>query len=125
MKKYQPKIIKPLSGNQYRAIRSNADFVVMTGGAGGGKSFALAYAPISYLVQNDGAKIIWFMRNVGDFFDAGKVTDTIKSMYPLIDRRFKIQPHDPMGEVIKSQEDMGVKLYNGSEIKFQHLAIEN
>jgi hypothetical protein len=125
MKKYQPKIIKPLSGNQYRAIRSNADFVVMTGGTGGGKSFALAYAPISYLVQNDGAKIIWFMRNVGDFFDAGKVTDTLKSMYPLIDRRFKIQPHDPIGEVIKSQEDMGVKLYNGSEIKFQHLAIEN
>lgn len=119
------KIIKPLTGNQYDAIRSNADFVVMTGAGNSGKSFALGYAPISYLYENQGSKIIWFMRNVSDFFDAGKVADTLKEIYPLVDRRFKIQPHNPIGEVIKSQEDMGVKFYNGSEIKFQHLANEN
>lgn len=118
-------IIKPLTGNQYDAIRSNADFVVLTGNGGSGKSFGLGYAPISYLINNPGAKIMWFMRNVGDFWDAGNAADTLRSMYPLISRNYKIQPHDPIGEVIKGQEDMGVKFFNGSEIKFQHLANES
>lgn len=119
-------ILKPLeSGNQKYAIRSNADIVCFTGGTGGGKSYALYYAPISYLSQNDNAKIICFMRNVSDFWGAGKVNDTLKKMYPLIDRSVKKQPHDPIGEIIRNQVDMGMKLYNGSEIKFQQLDNEN
>lgn len=120
-KKTTDTIIKPLSGSQYDAIRSNADFVVLSGPGGGGKSFTLGYAPISYLYTNPGAKIVWFMRNISDFFDAGKVVDGLKEMYPLLDRRFKIQPREPIGEVIKGQEDMGVRFYNSSEIKFQQL----
>lgn len=120
-KKIEDKIVKPLYGSQYDAIRSNADFVVLTGAGGCGKSFTLGYAPISYLYTNPGAKIIWFMRNIGDFFDAGKVVDGLKEIYPLQDRRFKIQPKEPVGEVIKGQEDMGVRFYNSSEIKFQQL----
>lgn len=119
-------VLSPLEdGNQKYAIRSNADFVCMTGGTGGGKSVALYYAPIEYLAMNDNAKIVCFMRNVGDFWGAGKVSDTLKKMYPLIDRSVKRQPHDPIGEIIHKQEDMGLKLYNGSEIKFQQLDNES
>lgn len=119
-------VLSPLEdGNQKYAIRSNADIVCFTGGTGGGKSYALYYAPIEYLAQNDNAKIICFMRNVSDFWGAGKVNDTLKKMYPLIDRSVKKQPHDPIGEIIRNQVDMGMKLYNGSEIKFQQLDNEN
>lgn len=88
-------------------------------------TFALYYAPIEYLAMNDNAKIVCFMRNVSDFWGAGKVSDSLKKMYPLIDRSVKKQPHDPIGEIIRKQEDMGMKLYNGSEIKFQQLDNES
>lgn len=119
-------ILSPLEdGNQKYAIRSNADIVCFTGNTGGGKSYSLYYAPIEYLAMNDNAKIVCFMRNVSDFWGAGKVNDTLKKMYPLVDRSVKKQPHDPIGEIIRRQEDMGMKLYNGSEIKFQQLDNEN
>lgn len=119
-------VLAPLEdGNQKHAIRSNADIVCFTGATGGGKSYSLYYAPIEYLSQNDNAKSVCFMRNVSDFFAAGKVADTIKQMYPLVDRSTKKQPHDPIGELIRKQEDMGVKFYNGSEIKFQQLDNES
>lgn len=119
-------VLAPLDdGNQKNAIRSNADIVCFTGGTGGGKSVALYYAPIQYLSENDNAKIVCFMRNVSDFWGAGKVNDTLKKMYPLIDRTTKRQPHDPIGEIIRNQTDMGLKLYNGSELKFQQLDNEN
>ena len=86
-KKRNDIVLAPLEdGNQKYAIRSNADIVCFTGGTGGGKSFALYYAPIEYLAENDNAKIVCFMRNVSDFWGAGKVNDTLKKMYPLIDR---------------------------------------
>lgn len=119
-------VLAPLEdGNQKYAIRSNADIVCFTGNTGGGKSYALYYAPIEYLAMNDNAKIVCFMRNVADFWGAGKVNDTLKKMYPLVDRSVKKQPHDPIGEIIRRQEDMGMKLYNGSEIKFQQLDNES
>lgn len=119
-------VLAPLEdGNQKYAIRSNADIVVLTGGTGSGKTVALYYAPMEYLVNNDNAKIVCFMRNVSDFWGAGKVNDTLKKMYPLVDRSVKRQPHDPIGEIIRRQEDMGMKLYNGSEIKFQQLDNES
>lgn len=119
-------VLSPLEdGNQKYAIRSNADIVCFTGNTGGGKSYALYYAPIEYLAMNDNAKIVCFMRNVSDFWGAGKVNDTLKKMYPLVDRSVKKQPNDPIGEIIRRQEDMGMKLYNGSEIKFQQLDNEN
>ena len=119
-------VLSPLEdGNQKNAIRSNADIVCFTGGTGGGKSVALYYAPIEYLSSNDNAKIVCFMRNVSDFWGAGKVNDTLKKMYPLIDRTIKRQPHDPIGEIIRNQTDMGLKFYNGSELKFQQLDNEN
>ena len=119
-------VLAPLEdGNQKYAIRSNADVVCFTGNTGGGKSYALYYAPIEYLAMNDNAKIVCFMRNVSDFWGAGKVNDTLKKMYPLVDRSVKKQPHDPIGEIIRNQTDMGMKLYNGSEIKFQQLDNEN
>lgn len=80
MVKKEDIIIKPRSKNQYNAIRSNADFVILTGGVAGGKTFTLYYAPINYLVSNAGEKIICFMRNVSDFWGAGKVADTMKSI---------------------------------------------
>ena len=50
-------VLTPLEdGNQKYAIRSNADIVAFTGGTGGGKSFALYYAPIEHLAMNDNAK---------------------------------------------------------------------
>jgi len=88
-------------------------------------TFALYYAPINYLTENPGSKIICFMRNVADFWGAGKVSDTMKQLYPLVDRSVKRQPHDPVGEIIRNQVDMGVKFYNGSEIKFQQLDNES
>ena len=119
-------VLAPLEdGNQKYAIRSNADFVVLAGPTGSGKSYALYYAPIEYLAMNDNAKMVCFMRNVSDFWGAGKVNDTLKQMYPLVDRSVKKQPHDPIGEIIRRQEDMGMKLYNGSELKFQQLDNEN
>lgn len=119
-------VLSPLEdGNQRFAIRSNADIVCFTGGTGGGKSVALYYAPIAHLAMNDNAKIVCFMRNISDFWGAGKVNDTLKKMYPLIDRTLKRQPHDPIGEIIRNNQDMGMKLYNGSEIKFQQLDNEN
>ena len=125
-KKKNDIVLAPLEeGNQKNAIRSNADIVCFTGGTGGGKSYALYYAPIDYLAENDNAKIVCFMRNVSDFWGAGKVNDTLKKMYPLIDRSVKKQPHDPIGEIIRNQVDMGMKLYNGSELKFQQLDNEN
>jgi len=118
-------IISPITGNQYDAVRSGADFVVLTGPVGSGKTFALYYEPIDYLLNNSGSKIMCFMRNIGDFWGAGKVSDTLKQLYPLIDRSTKIQPHDPVGEIIRNQVDMGVKFYNNSEIKFQQLDNES
>ena len=118
-------IIKPRTNNQYNAIRSSADFVVLTGGTGGGKSIALYYAPINYLINNPGSKIVCFMRNVSDFWGAGKVSDTIKQLYPLIDRGIKRQPRSPIGEIIHNQVDMGVKFNNGSCINFQQLDNES
>ena len=125
-KKRNDIVLAPLEdGNQKYAIRSNADFVVLAGPTGSGKSYALYYAPIEYLAMNDNAKMVCFMRNVSDFWGAGKVNDTLKQMYPLVDRSVKKQPHDPIGEIIRRQEDMGLKLYNGSELKFQQLDNEN
>lgn len=124
-KKVEDIVIKPITENQYRAIRSSADFVVLTGGTGGSKSFSLYYAPMAYLSCNPNAKIICFMRNISDFWGAGKVSDTIKNICPLIDRAVKRQPRDPVGEIIHNQVDMGVKFYNGSEIKFQQLDNED
>lgn len=119
-------VLAPLEdGNQKRAIRSNADIVCFTGGTGGGKSVALYYSPIEHLSINENAKTVCFMRNISDFWGAGKVNDTLKKMYPLIDRTIKKQPHDPIGEIIRNNQDMGMKLYNGSEIKFQQLDNEN
>ena len=124
--KHNDMVLAPLEdGNQKYAIRSNADIVCFTGGTGGGKSYALYYAPIDHLAMNDNAKIVCFMRNISDFWGAGKVNDTLKKMYPLIDRTLKKQPHDPIGEIIRNNQDMGMKLYNGSEIKFQQLDNEN
>lgn len=124
--KHNDTVLAPLEdGNQKYAIRSNADIVCFTGGTGGGKSYALYYAPIDHLAMNDNAKIVCFMRNISDFWGAGKVNDTLKKMYPLIDRTLKKQPHDPIGEIIRNNQDMGMKLYNGSEIKFQQLDNEN
>lgn len=124
--KGKDKVLAPLDiGNQKLAIRSNADIVCFTGNTGGGKSYALYYSPIEYLAMNDNAKVVCFMRNVSDFWGAGKVNDTLKKMYPLIDRSVKKQPNDPIGEIIKNPTDMGMKLYNGSEIKFQQLDNEN
>ena len=72
-------VLAPLAdGNQKYAIRSNADIVCFTGGTGGGKSVALYYAPIAHLAMNDNAKIVCFMRNISDFWGAGKVNDTLK-----------------------------------------------
>jgi len=89
-------------------------------------TIALYYAPIEYLAMNDNAKAVCFMRNVADFWATGKVADTVKQMYPLVDRGAgKKQPHDPIGEIRRGQEDMGVKFYNGSEIKFQQLDNES
>lgn len=88
-------------------------------------TYTLYYAPINYLVNNPGEKIICFMRNVSDFWGAGKVSDTMKKIYPLVDRSTKRQPHDPIGEIIRNQVDMGVKFYNGSEVKFQQLDNES
>jgi hypothetical protein len=125
-KKRNDIVLAPLeNGNQKYAIRSNADFVVLAGPTGSGKSYALYYAPIEYLAMNDNAKMVCFMRNVSDFWGAGKVSDTLKQMYPLVDRSMKRQPHDPIGEIIRRQEDMGVKFYNGSELKFQQLDNES
>lgn len=119
-------VLKPLKyGNQSKAIRSNADIVCFTGNTGGGKSYALYYAPIQYLSSSDNAKIVCFMRNISDFWGAGKVADTLKKMYPLVDRSVKKQPRDPIGEILHSPTDMGMRLYNGSEIKFQQLDNEN
>ena len=119
-------VLAPLEdGNQKHAIRSNADIVAFTGATGGGKSYSLYYAPIEYLSSNDNAKSVCFMRNVSDFWAVGKVADTLKQMYPFIDRSTKKQPHDPIGEIRRGQEDMGAKFYNGSEIKFQQLDNEN
>ena len=125
MTKKEDTIIKPRTENQYNAIRSSADFVVLTGSVGSGKTFTLYYAPINYLVNNPNEKIICFMRNVSDFWGAGKVSDTMKNLYPLIDRSVKKQPRDPIGEMIHKQEDPGVKFYNGSEVKFQQLDNES
>ena len=124
-KKIEDIVIKPRTENQYRAIRSSADFVILTGGTGSGKTYSLYYAPVSYLTQNPSSKIICFMRNISDFWGAGKVADTIKNIYPLIDRAVKRQPKDPVGEVIHNPVDMGVKFYNGSEIRFQQLDNED
>lgn len=125
-RKHNDIVLAPLEdGNQKYAIRSNADFVVLAGPTGSGKSYALYYAPIEYLAMNDNAKMVCFMRNVSDFWGAGKVNDTLKQMYPLVDRSVKKQPHDPIGEIIRRQEDMGLRLYNGSELKFQQLDNEN
>lgn len=88
-------------------------------------TMSLYYAPIAPLVNNPGEKIICFMRNVSDFWGAGKVSDTMKKLYPLIDRSVNRQPHNPIGEIIRNQVDMGVKFYNGSEIKFQQLDNES
>lgn len=119
-------VLTPLEdGNQKHAIRSNADIVCFTGNTGGGKSYALYYSPIEYIAMNDNAKTVCFMRNISDFWGAGKVNDTLKKMYPLIDRTVKKQPHDPIGEIIRTTTDMGMKLYNGSEIKFQQLDNES
>lgn len=119
-------VLAPLEdGNQKYAIRSNADIVCFTGATGGGKSYSLYYAPIEYLAMNDNAKSVCFMRNVADFWAVGKVADTLKQMYPFIDRATKKQPHDPVGEIRRGQEDMGAKFYNGSEIKFQQLDNES
>ena len=121
-------VLAPLEdGNQKYAIRSNADVVAFTGATGGGKSYTLYYAPIEYLSVNDNAKIVCFMRNISDFFASGKVVDTLKQMYPLIDRSSskQRQPHDPIGEIRRNETDMGMKLYNGSEIKFQQLDNES
>lgn len=119
-------VLAPLEdGNQKYAIRSNADIVCFTGATGSGKTYALYYALADYLSQNDNAKTICFMRNVSDFWGAGKVNDTLKKMYPLIDRSVKKQPRDPVGEIIRNQVDMGMKLYNGSELKFQQLDNES
>lgn len=120
-------VLAPLEdGNQKYAIRSNADIVALVGQTGSGKTVALYYSPIEYLEMNDNAKSVCFMRNVSDFWATGKVADSIKQMYPLIDRGAgKKQPHDPVGEIRRGQEDMGVKFYNGSEIKFQQLDNES
>ena len=119
-------IVAPLEdGNQKFAIRSRADIVCLTGPVGSGKTYALYYAPIQYLSGNDNAKIVCFMRNISDFWGAGKVADSLKKMYPLVDRSTKRQPYSPIGEIIRKQEDMGMKLYNGSEIKFQQLDNES
>ena len=112
-------------GNQKHAIRSNADIVCLVGGTGSGKTVALYYSPIKFLSEQDNAKSVCFMRNVADFWGSGKVADSLKQMYPVIDRAVKIQPRDPIGEIIRKQEDMGLKLYNGSEIKFQQLDNES
>ena len=125
-KRNKDKVLAPLEdGNQKHAIRSNADIVCLVGGTGSGKTIALYYAPIGYLAKNDNAKTVCFMRNISDFWGSGKVADSLKGMYPLVDRAIKKQPHDPIGEIIRKQEDMGMKLYNGSEIKFQQLDNEN
>ena len=125
-KKRNDIVLSPLEdGNQKHAIRSNADFVVLTGATGGGKSVALYYAPIAYLALNDNAKMVCFMRNISDFWGAGKVADTLKKIYPLIDRAVKKQPHDPIGEILHKTEDMGMRFYNGSEIKFRQLDNES
>lgn len=124
-KKKEDVVFKPRSDNQYNAIRSSADFVVLTGNTAGGKTTALYYAPSDYLATEPNSKIICFMRNIADFWGAGKVADTIKGIYPLIDRAVKRQPQDPVGELIHNQVDMGVKLYNASEIKFQQLDNES
>lgn len=125
-KKRNDIVLSPLEdGNQKHAIRSNADFVVLAGPTGSGKTFALYYAPIDFLANNDNSKMVCFMRNISDFWGAGKVADTLKKLYPLIDRAVKKQPHDPIGEILHKTEDMGMRLYNGSEIKFQQLDNES
>ena len=55
-KKKEDVIIKPRTDNQYNAIRSSADFVVLTGNTGSAKSFSLYYAPSTYLATEPNSK---------------------------------------------------------------------
>ena len=71
------------SESQYAAIRSNCDFVVLTGSGGGGKSSAMLHAWVSDARNNPNSRGLLLMRNINDFFKAGSVVDNIKKIIPL------------------------------------------
>jgi len=115
------------SESQYAAIRSNCDFVVLTGSGGGGKSSAMLHAWVSDARNNPNSRGLLLMRNINDFFKAGSVVDNIKKIIPLNDKGKNEVKKNSVGEIVRGDEQMGIRLKapNNSELRFFHVANED
>ena len=118
------KVIKPNSQIQLDALRSNTDIVWLVGVGGSGKTFIACDYNSQDILQDKDFKAIYIRKNISQFFTSGGISDTLASIYPLLEDG-KTPPKHPIGTLIRSQQKMGVNFFNGATIKFIQISDEN
>lgn len=109
---------------QLRVLRSNCDFVVVSGSGGSGKSFCISMLN-SYDVRNNNKfSATYLRRNIGDFFTDGGIASMMKEIYPLRSDKDKGAKRVTIGEILTSPQTMGVYFDNGATLRFKHIADE-
>lgn len=120
-------MIKPQAGAQEQFLRSQADFCVYGGQAGGGKTWGLLMEPIRHLkVPNFGAVI--FRRTMPQITSEGGLWDESQKVYPLVGGvgvqspsltwRFGGTPQNPCSKITMKQMQYENNCYDwqGSQI---------
>ena len=104
-------IIKPQPGPQTEFLRSQADFTIYGGAAGGGKTFGLLLKPLMY-VDVPGFDAVIFRRTSKQFAGAGSMWDESESLYRHL------------GGAARSHPRYEWEFPSGSKVQFSHLEHE-
>lgn len=116
-------VIKPNSEGQMLAMRSNADIVILGGGAGTGKSAALSLVPAYKIAKSGKYRALFLRKNLEQAKAGGSIIDTYRDFYSLRNDKEKDVKY-PIGSVTMSQNP-NIYFDNGAKIDFTHVADED
>lgn len=123
--KYAPifmPVIKPRNQNQYNALRSNCDYVILTGAGGSGKTFLELYFQSYDIRTNPELSVLCLMKNLNEYGKQGGIADQLKICYPLSTDKQKVS--GAIGTLYTSESKMGIDFNNGATFRYMHLADE-
>lgn len=117
-------IIQPINDKQTQVLRSNCDFIAVTGSGGSGKSMIVSMLNSFDVLNNKSFSATYLRKNIGDFFVDGGIASLMKEIYPLRSDKDKSNKKISIGEILTSPQNMGVYFDNGATLRFKHIADE-
>lgn len=116
--------IKARNDKQRDVLRSNCDFVFITGAAGSGKTFAVSMYNSFDIKNNPRFSATYLRKNIGDFFSDGGIVSMMKEIYQLRSDKDRSSKRMTVGEILTSPQNMGVYFDNGASLRFKHISDE-